>query len=521
MMKSNSGKARITYRFEGQGRRETRKEERKETARKPEPQVIPLYQEEFQVVADDTMRMEAVEEPANGRREPLILNEFRTDFGEYRSPFEDETERVERIIREYNERMNGETGYVETARPDSAAPSQAAAGPSASSATSAPTVPDYASQMRDGRETDMSNWIGAEGGFGARNGRKRKSEAEADWAAHESGHHDFYREPFAGGYEGYSREDRPGRMDHEAGYEPRPGTRYTRSSTPPPWTRIVLSVTGAVVTGVLFGFVVLSMFTEDTLPFRLPGLGGQTPAAVTGAAAGGTAGQQGADKAAASGSITAESVVAVNLPARSYSFLQNGIFSSGSAVQAAEAELKKKGYAAASMAESAEKTTVFAGFALQKEEAAELRSKLQANKVDAFVKAVNIPAAPKLKWDGKATAGELSTFFQQGNKLTQMMAGLTVLHLRETTPTALEDSTMNGLKSSYQSWVAAATAVKNGAAPNAEPALQRMSSSMNSAVQSLEAYKKAPSTGMLWNAQSALMQYVLAEKELLTAIAVQ
>jgi stage II sporulation protein B len=288
------------------------------------------------------------------------------------------------------------------------------------------------------------------------------------------------------------------------------------------------------VTGAIFGFLVLSMFTDGGLPFQLfggkkapvassagadAGTGGGTAAAGSGAgAAGAKPDAAAADKTASSGA-NAASLVAVNLPARSYSFLQNGIFSTQAAAQAQEAELKKKGYASA--AESTDKTTVYAGFALQKEDAVSLANRLKADKFDVFVKTLDVPAAPKLKWSGKASAGELSGFFQQGDKLLQMIGALTVLHLGETKPAALETSTLNAVKSTHQTWNAASAPVTSGASEDVAPYLQQMAKGLDTAVVSLDEYNKAPSASLLWSTQSALMQYVLAERSLLTKLAAQ
>ena len=46
-----------------------------------------------------------------------------------------------------------------------------------------------------------------------------------------------------------------------------------------------------------------------------------------------------------------------------------------------------------------------------------------------------------------------------------------------------------------------------------------MSNAMNTAVISLDEYQKNPSAAYLWQAQSSILQYILAEKTLLTSIA--
>jgi stage II sporulation protein B len=367
----------------------------------------------------------------------------------------------------------------------------------------------------------------------------------------DSGLSEQYREPFASGYEGYGfpadGQDAGGRSEAGGGAEthhwdmPQLGTRYVKSSSTPPWTRIVLSVAGAVLTGVVFGFLVLSMFTDEPTPFQLFG-GGKTkaPAAVqtgtgvkaaagaTGGgptAAGANGGATGASATPASSAASASSAAAsgnaaiVNLPGKSYFFLQHGIFSTAGAAQAEEAALKQKGYAFAE--EAGDKTTVYAGLALQKSDATQLANKLKGDKLDVFVKTIDIPAAEKLIWDGKASAAELSGYFRQGDKLAQMIGSLTVLHLAETKPSAIETATLDTIKMAHQTWLAAAKPVATGAPESVAPKLQSMASGLNTAVMSMEEYRKNPSASFLWQAQAGLMQYVLAEKSMVTGLAVQ
>jgi stage II sporulation protein B len=498
--------------------------------RKQEPQVIPLYREEFAVVEERTEGgKDAVADDgketlydagydwneSERRREPIVLSEFRTDYGTYRSPFEEETERVVRIIRE-----------------------------------SQSTV----------RESDDARHIAGREGHGPAERRPMNPDRAADkavQAAREfgSGHNEQYREPFASGYEGYrfgaDERDAESRSEADNGADtyhwdmPQLGTRYAKSSSTPPWTRIVLSVAGAVLTGVVFGFLVLSMFTDEPLPFQLFGGGkAKAPVAVqtgTGAkaaagtsgsgttavgASGGAVGTPAASAQAAAAATTSASsaaaggnAVAVNLPGKSYFFLQHGIFSTAAAAQAEEAALKTKGYAFA--AETGDKTTVYAGFALQKSDATQLASKLKDDKLDVFVKAIDVPAAAKLNWDGKASAAELSGYFQQGDKLAQMIGSLTVLHLAETKPSAIEAATLDTIKTAHQTWLAAAKPVATGAAASVAPKMQQIATALNTAVISMEEYRKNPSDSFLWQAQAGLMQYVLAEKSMMAELAVQ
>lgn len=147
---------------------------------------------------------------------------------------------------------------------------------------------------------------------------------------------------------------------HKGPYvEPEVGARYAKSSGAP-WIRIATSVAGAVVTGVAFGFV-LSMFSpSDRTPTDLAtgkntiAVPSANVAAVPSKAPGGAT-KTGTDQAA-SVPATAVAVTPVQIPAKSYTFLQNGVFSSLQGAQAIQDTLKKKGLASA--LDSSDKLTV-------------------------------------------------------------------------------------------------------------------------------------------------------------------
>jgi stage II sporulation protein B len=144
--------------------------------------------------------------------------------------------------------------------------------------------------------------------------------------------------------------------------DPGTGTRYTKS-TGAPWIRIATSVAGAVVTGIAFGFFVLSMFSSDRDTSTSIATSNPTkitvPSPNTQSAASTTKTQTGTGDVALP--ATTAAVTAVQIPAKSYTFLQNGVFSSLQGAQAVQDSLNKKGLASAM--DNSDKLTVFVGFA--------------------------------------------------------------------------------------------------------------------------------------------------------------
>ncbi|MBD0381682.1 SPOR domain-containing protein [Paenibacillus sedimenti] len=454
-----NNKARITYRFD-------QKEQQNQSRKGSSPQVnedkvIPLYQEEFEVIetstgdngSDTVTSMERAErQQAESLFEPHALNTFTTDFGNWNSQIETEGERVERIIRESQSAVEN---------------------PIDKEKASNRMNPPHADEYRD----DWTTWTN----------NKRP------WV------------------------------------EPGTGARYAKSSGAP-WIRIATSVAGAVITGIAFGFFVLSMFSTEHEPgetagkttVSVPSPNVQSSAPDKSVPANAGAVIQDPSKAADPASAipsSAAGVTQIQIPAKTYAFLQNGVFSSLQSAQAAQDSLKKKGLASA--LDGSEKPTVFVGFASTRDDALALSQQLQVQDkaLEVYVKNVDIPAAANIRWNGTKPEA-VGSFVVEGDKLVKTISGLTVVHLAETKPIALADSSLQAIRTSHQSLTTLSASVNEGIGEDVKPLVQKMTTALNSAVQSMEEYKKSPSTAMLWQAQTSMMQYIIAQKELLKKISV-
>ncbi|KPV55338.1 hypothetical protein QJ48_33695 [Paenibacillus sp. A3] len=312
---------------------------------------------------------------------------------------------------------------------------------------------------------------------------------------------------------GMERTHRPYTQEESAYFRRTPGNGS--------WLRITASVAGAVVTGVAFGFLVLSMFSGGTDSGKITSPGGTTTAQQgtkgTGAdgmaSKGETAGKTGDSAAPASGSAIG---VAVQIPAKSYAVLQGGVFSSAQGAESAAADFRKKGLAGA--VEGGDKHPVYVGMAGTRDEALGLSQAYQQKNIEVIVKTLDLPAVTKVKWNGKQ-ADVFSNYIAQGDKLVKLIAAQTIAHAADAKPEALDDKALQSIKTTHQSWSQTAAAVSDGLGEAGKKALPKMNNSLNTAVASLEEYKKNPSQAFLWQAQTAAMQYVVAEKELLQAVA--
>jgi len=465
----------------------------------------------------------------DGLIEPLVLNRYTTHFGEWVSPFDKETERLERLIREAGERV----------------------------ATGAPRARSLDGDSPERRNSDGGNdeavfqdsgvggvggvggidGIGGLGGTGTVSAENAVTNAnpvagakERSLLARHTG--------MANGYEAYAAptfgdDDRPEAYSWYLGpsvYDETGGKTRLTQSVRPPWFKIVASVAGAVATGVFFGFFILSMFSQDPQD----GNGGvRAPAATNvggadlqpsrdGASVALPDGQGRQPDAISSSDKTAvananAAAVAVRLPERTYSLLQNGVFSSRQGADTAQAALRERGLAA--VTEAADKFYVYVGIAANRSDAASLVNKLQLKPEEVYVKNYVLPEVKQVKWNG-AASDALPGFLAEGDRLIRLMSEATVARLKEAQPSAIDETAMQQIRSAHQAWTGYAATVNDSAAGGVKPLLSPMNAAMNMAVLSLDKYAKDPAATYLWQAQSAIIQYVIAEKSLLAAIAV-
>ncbi|WP_438444331.1 SPOR domain-containing protein [Gorillibacterium sp. sgz5001074] len=484
-------KARITYRFDPDRERERewereRGEGQGRSGREENGRVIPLYQEEYRVMEEQgnerqELHQASPEPPHRSDREsgsPIrdyqSLNQYTTDYGAWSSPFDAETQRIESLIRESNER--------EGRRP-------AGEPPASYGEHSGRLAPEYGERLPDHEPR----------------GRGREPEPRY------SGSTGYYPMPEQG-YGEYRDERYDGPIVT--------GPRYVRH-TRPPWLKISAAVAGAAVTGVLLGFFALSLFSgadsSDKVSDPTPAAAdSQTVVPVSGS----VQGTADATKNAASGGTAVSAAsgkeVAMAYAGRTYSVLQHGTFGAQQGADQVKNDLVKKGLAAAT--EQADKFYVFAGMATDKESATALSQRLKdsGKLTDIYVKAYTVPAVSKVHWNGSAAT--LKSYLEQSDKLLQTISLLTVLNLDSAQPGPIEASTLQSLSTAHTAWSPLSNTVAQEAGDANKALVQRMNNAMNSAKTSLDEYKKNPSAAMLWQAQTYTMQFVIAEKELLTRI---
>lgn len=291
-----------------------------------------------------------------------------------------------------------------------------------------------------------------------------------------------------------------------------PASSYVTSYRPArtPWLRIVLSVVGAVATGVLFGLFVMQLFTDLVLDRGTPLAPVDSSLHVpnSGAGSGTSSGAAGNPE---------EGIVAVQVPERTVYMLQFGVFSTLEGAKAAQNQLAEAGIASAY--EAGDQHIVYAGLTPDRNSALLLSDQLERMDLETYVKPFERPAVTGLQW-GAAEGAQVEAYFTDGGQLAQTVALLTLVHLEETALTNFEEATMQALQAAHQDWLLAANQVSGEVPDQSRDIFDQMNNELTYAVQSLLEYSKNPSTSYLWQAQSAVMNYVILERSLLAALAV-
>ncbi|CAM4362796.1 SPOR domain-containing protein [Paenibacillus tarimensis] len=259
----------------------------------------------------------------------------------------------------------------------------------------------------------------------------------------------------------------------------------------PSWLKVFGSVGGALATGALFGYLLLSLFAGNSV---LPGSQGAGKVAEKSGAV-----NEPAPTQVASNQTSAPT--AAEIPAETYYMLQYGVFSQAEGMEAAMAELKSRGYSAAAL--QADDFRVYAGMAATKAEAEALAKQLSG--LEVYVKAVDIPEVSGFPHEGGGQDAE--QFFTQTAELANHLAGLTV--------TILEGGSVSVKEwlDSYNAWAASFEAFRKGVNAEGAEELSHIALAYETAANSIAAYQSKESRSYIWQAQSALMSAVFAQKE--------
>lgn len=284
----------------------------------------------------------------------------------------------------------------------------------------------------------------------------------------------------------------------------------------PSWTRVILSVAAAIVTGALFGYMVLTLFTGEPM-FPSKSSPAQTESVLSPSADPAPASTlpqktgseqnnllpSGTVPAASSGTIT-------EIPADEVYVLQYGVFRTKDSAQLAAAQLQDVGLPAA--IDDSDGYRVYAGIATTKAEA-ELLAEQMPN-IEVYVRPANSTALVLNEGDQTDAAASLLT---HSTELRRLIAQITVTGLQDDLPQPISPDDADALKQVVSKWQASRTATQSLSGEVSEQA-GTLEQSLESALASLASYNDKPSRYHLWKAQSAVIQARLADAKLRQAL---
>ncbi|WP_433945881.1 SPOR domain-containing protein [Paenibacillus sp. SN-8-1] len=270
--------------------------------------------------------------------------------------------------------------------------------------------------------------------------------------------------------------------------------------------RIVGSITAALVTGTLFGFVVLSLFNKD-ISLPIPGISSVKPDSTVSSSSVSVLGQ--ADNPdTQKGNIP---MVKAVLPEQAYYFLQYGVFSTSQGVKQAQEELQQSGVAAAR--DTLDNKRVYAGVSTEREQAKLLSSQLKSSGVNLIVHEILYPAQTEIEYSGDI--GVLDQYLEESADLVKLLSVTSASLLETKDAQKQSQAEVANLKEKHREWTENASAVKGGLLSDRKKTAEAMEKAMNTAVEAFGQYNLNGSKTHLWEVQTAMMEYILLQKELL------
>jgi hypothetical protein len=283
--------------------------------------------------------------------------------------------------------------------------------------------------------------------------------------------------------------------------------RTSRMSDGPSWGRVFVSVTAAVATGALFGYMVLGLFTGEPLFPGKSGVGAGLPVQ----APPGISTNPSTDRTVLPNTTvpstppgTPDSVTQV--PGNIYYMLQYGVFKNEESMMTAVNQLQDKGLASAT--ETSDGYRVYVGAAMTRDEAESLAKQLSS--IEVYIKPVE--GEPLEVSSAKLPEG-VAEFMNKGAELTRMLTHFTGTGLQDIQPRQMDASDIASMKEMYRQWLNTVSVVNQFSDKTSEDG-QTIVQALNSAVLTLTEFNRKPSRFHLWTAQSSVMKAVWADHHL-------
>ncbi|MGG4215150.1 SPOR domain-containing protein [Paenibacillus sp. FSL L8-0638] len=284
------------------------------------------------------------------------------------------------------------------------------------------------------------------------------------------------------------------------------GQEYRRRPPHPSRWKLVGSVASALVTGGMFGYIMLLLFNGGGMvPGSDPSVEEAVPVFKE---------SVGVDAISAKENSVPVTVIEAQVPPQTYYLLQYGVFSTPERALQAKEELLKAGIAAGGDTE--DQNRVYAGISPDREQAKLLSNQLKTQGVELYVRELELPGFEKAAYGGEGD--KLTSFFQLSSSLVGKLSGLSSNLLGEGGPNTVPASDMKELNDLHQQWTQNITVLPSGLPKEAVASATSLEKAMNSAISALGEYNKNTAKEHIWEIQSSMMEYVLREREFIQFI---
>ncbi|MFC5700509.1 hypothetical protein ACFPVX_04365 [Cohnella faecalis] len=278
----------------------------------------------------------------------------------------------------------------------------------------------------------------------------------------------------------------------------------------PSWWRVFVSVAGAIVTGALFGYLVLSLFTGEPLfsgkTADSSGEQASTAAVVSAQTLPSVSSKpEGADSVKGGSNGQA---VETTIAGEAYYMLQYGVFRTSESRDTALGQLKELGLPAAASTDSQAGLHVYAGIALTKDDAEQASGALSG--VELYVKRID---TEPLTLSRGTDSDSWAAFLNSSAALEKKLAQLTVVSMQSDSLTAVAAKDQDELQAAHDKLATDWNAVKKLEGKAKEHA-DFIVAQLGIAVRELAEYNEKPAKNKVREVQSALMQAVIADVEL-------
>ncbi|MFF2887150.1 hypothetical protein [Paenibacillus sp. NPDC057967] len=293
-----------------------------------------------------------------------------------------------------------------------------------------------------------------------------------------------------------------------------------RKSGGPSWFNVFLSVAGALATGALFGYFILTLFTGGII---WPGSAqngksvegnGVTLDDVVNLPVTGAIGEEGKENTGTKTPPAAQpdkpSAATVSLGGeQAYSVLQYGVFKGTEGRDEALKQLAAKGLPGATI-HSGDSYYVYAGLAMNQKEAGVLAAQMPDMLI--YKKELKLALPDKLAFTGSEDDARL--FFDRTHGLVAAWSSLIVTQLEQAELSPIGGAASKAWQDKLSEWKTSAETMKKGVGNGKEgDYLVKLTDAISDVGDAMLAYDKATSKANLWKAQEALMRAVLAQKE--------